>query len=119
MFTEILNQILTSVPGARAATVMGFDGIAIESKESMTADGTESAAAVEVAAVTSQLKRAAEGLGAGEVREIALQTDGLVTLLRPLTSEYCLAVTVGPEGLTGKARYLMRVLAPRITAELT
>ncbi len=118
MFTEILQQLLADVPGARSATVMGFDGIAITTKDSLSADGTEAAAAVEVAAVTSQLRRAAEGIGAGEVREITLETDGLTTLLRPLTSEYCLAMTLGPEGLAGKGRYLMRILAPRIAAEL-
>ena len=118
MFSDVLQQLLAEVPGARSCTVMGFDGIAITSKDALTADGTESAAAVEVAAVTSQLKRAAEGIGAGEVKEITLETDGLTTVLRPLTSEYCLALTLGPEGLTGKGRYLMRVLAPRIAAEL-
>jgi predicted regulator of Ras-like GTPase activity (Roadblock/LC7/MglB family) len=118
MFGELLLQLLSQVPGARSATVMGFDGIAIDSKDSMMADGTEAAAAVEVAAVTSQLKRAAEGIGAGDVREITLETDGLTTLLRPLTSEYCLALTIGPDGLTGKGRYLMRVLAPKLVAEL-
>ncbi len=118
MFSDVLQQLMNAVPGARSCTVMGFDGIAITSKEALTADGTEKDAAVEVAAVTSQLKRAAESIGAGEVKEITLETEGLTTVLRPLTHEYCLALTLGPEGLTGKARYLMRVLAPGIAAEL-
>jgi predicted regulator of Ras-like GTPase activity (Roadblock/LC7/MglB family) len=118
MFGDVLGRILREVPGVRSVTVMGFDGIAIESVESAGADGNEAAAAVEIAAVTSQLRRAAEGLGAGDVHEVALETDGMTTLLRPLTSEYCLAVTLAAGGLTGKARYLMRVAAPTITAEL-
>lgn len=118
MFSEILDRILRDVPGVRSATVMGFDGIAIESRDADGADGNESAAAVEIGAVTSQLRRAAEGLGAGEVREVTLETDGMTTLLRPLTSEYFLAVTLGASGLTGKARYLMRIAAPKIAAEL-
>jgi predicted regulator of Ras-like GTPase activity (Roadblock/LC7/MglB family) len=118
MFSEILDRFLKDVPGVRSATVMGFDGIAIESRDADGADGNEAAAAVEIAAVTSQLRRAAEGLGAGEVREVTLETDGMTTLLRPLTSEYFLAVTLGAGGLTGKARYLMRIAAPKITAEL-
>lgn len=118
MFTEILDRLLRETPGARSATVMGFDGIAIESKDAPDANGSEQSAAVEVAAVASQLKRAAEGLGAGEVREVALELDGQITLLRPLTSEYLLALTLGPGGYAGKGRYLMRLLAPQITAEL-
>lgn len=119
MFTELLNRLMKEVPGARAATVMGFDGIAIESVETMTADGTEQAATIEVAAVTSQLQRAAEGLGAGEVREIAVESEGMTTLLRPITSEYFIALTLGPEALVGKGRYLMRIMAPTVAAELT
>lgn len=118
MFREILDRFLHDVPGFRSATVMGFDGIAIESRDAASADGNEAAAAVEIAAVTTQLRRAAEGLGAGDVREVMLETDGMTTLLRPLTSEYFLAVTLGSGGLTGKARYLMRLAAPKIAAEL-
>ena len=118
MFKEALERLLAGLPGARSATVMGFDGIAIDSVDVDGATGQEQAAAVEVAAITSQLKRAAEGLGAGDVREVTLETDGLVTLLRPLTSEYLLAVTLGHEGFTGQARYRMRVLAPTLAADL-
>ncbi len=118
MFNDILDRLLRETPGARSATVMGFDGIAITSKDGAEANGSEQSAAVEVAAVTSQLKRAAEGLGAGDVREVALELDGQTTLLRPLTSEYLLALTLGPDGYAGKGRYLMRILAPQIVAEL-
>jgi len=117
MFSELLDRLLREVPGARVVTVMGFDGIAIETRDK---DGSvsETPAAVELAAVTSQLRRAAEGLNEGDVHEVSLETGGSVTLLRPLTSEYCLAMTLGADGLVGKGRYLMRVLAPTIAAEL-
>jgi len=118
MFSEILERLLAEIPGARSATVMGFDGIAIDTRDATTSEGTEQAAAVELAAVTSQLRRAAESLGAGDVKEVTLETDGLTTVLRPLTGEYLLALTLGPDGFIGKARYLMRLAAPGITAEL-
>jgi predicted regulator of Ras-like GTPase activity (Roadblock/LC7/MglB family) len=117
MFGELLDRLLREVPGARVVTVMGFDGIAIETRDK---DGAakEAPAAVELAAVTSQLRRAAEGLDEGDVREVSLETGGSVTLLRPLTSEYCLAMTLASDALVGKGRYLMRVLAPAIAQEL-
>ncbi len=118
MFSELLDRLLREVPGARVATVMGFDGIAIDTRDKDGASA-ESASAVELAAVTSQLQRAAEGLNEGDVKEVALETGGSVTLLRPLTPEYCLAMTLGPDALVGKGRYLMRILAPQIAAELT
>ena len=118
MFKEALEALLASVRGARSATVRGFDGIAIDSVDVEGATGQEQSAAVEVAAVTSQLRRAAEGLGSGAVREVALETDSAVTLLRPLTDEYLLAVTVARDGFVGQARYRMRALAPKLVGEL-
>ena len=118
MFTEILSRLLQETPGARSATVMGFDGIAIESQDSADANGSEQSAAVELAAVSSQLKRAAESLGVGDVREVTLDLDGQVTLLRPLTPEYLLALTLAPGGYVGKGRYLMRIFAPQLPAAL-
>jgi predicted regulator of Ras-like GTPase activity (Roadblock/LC7/MglB family) len=118
MFKETLHGLLAGLRGARSATVMGFDGIAIDSVDVDGATGQEQSAAVEVAAVTSQLRRAAEGLGSGEVREVALETDAAVTLLRPLTSEYLLAVSMARDGFVGQARYRMRTLAPKLVSEL-
>jgi predicted regulator of Ras-like GTPase activity (Roadblock/LC7/MglB family) len=118
VFDDVLDRLVRETPGARSATVMGFDGIAITSKDASSATGTESAAAIEIAAVTSQLKTAAESLGAGDVKEVTLETAEQTTLLRPLTHEYFLALTIGAGGLAGKGRYLMRILAPQIAAEL-
>jgi predicted regulator of Ras-like GTPase activity (Roadblock/LC7/MglB family) len=118
MFKEALHLLLQGLPGARSASVMGFDGIAIDSVDAADATGQEQSAAIELAAVASQLKRASEGLGAGDVREVALETEQQVTLLRPLTAEYLLAVTVGKDGYVGQARYRMRVVAPKFAAEL-
>ena len=118
MFKEALGTLLAGVRGARSATVMGFDGIAIDVVDVDGANGQEQSTAVELAAVASQLRRAAEGLGSGQVREVSLETDDAVTLLRPLTAEYLLAMTVGRDGFVGQARYRMRVLAPKLVGEL-
>jgi predicted regulator of Ras-like GTPase activity (Roadblock/LC7/MglB family) len=97
---------------------MGFDGIAIDSVEAGDASGQEQGAAVELAAVTTQLRRAAEGLAAGRVEEVSLETDQQVTLLRPLTDDYLIAVTLTKRGFVGQARYRLRILAPKLAAEL-
>lgn len=118
-FSELLDRVLTETPGAVSVTLMGFDGIAIETRDA--ADQTAVSAqntAIELGAVASQLKTVAEGLGAGEVRELTLQTGELTTVLRPVTAEYFLALSLRPSGNTGKGRYLMRVVAPKLVAEL-
>lgn len=119
MFGELLDRVLKETPGAVGVTLMGFDGIAIESK-SVDDPGEVSfqSAAIELGAIASQLKGVAESLNAGDVREVAVQTGALTTVLRPLTSEYFLALSLKPEGNVGKGRYLMRIIGPKLVAEL-
>jgi predicted regulator of Ras-like GTPase activity (Roadblock/LC7/MglB family) len=121
VFAELLDRVLHGTPGALSVTLMGFDGIAIDTREALEAAESTisaSAAAVELGFIASQLKRVAEGLGAGDVREVSVHTNGLVTLLRPITPEYFIALSMSPEGNTGKGRYLMRVVAPKLAEGL-
>jgi predicted regulator of Ras-like GTPase activity (Roadblock/LC7/MglB family) len=119
MFAELLERVLNETPGAVGITLMGFDGIAIESREANDpGEVSPQAAAVELGAIASQLKGIAAGLGAGDVREVTVHTNGLITMLRPLTPEYFLALSLRADGNTGKGRYLMRVVGPKLVAEL-
>jgi predicted regulator of Ras-like GTPase activity (Roadblock/LC7/MglB family) len=100
---------------------MGFDGIAIESRTVERA-GAESrdwqAGAVELGAIASQLRRISDNLGTGAVEELVVQTGEVTTILRPVTTDYFVALTVSPGGNTGKGRYLLRVVGPKLSAEL-
>ena len=119
MFREILARVLHETPGAVGVTLMGFDGIAIDTAEAEDPGiVSPSSAAIELGAIASQLKGVAVGLGAGEVREVTVHTHELITVLRPVTDEYFLALSLRPDGNTGKARYLMRIAGPQLAAEL-
>jgi predicted regulator of Ras-like GTPase activity (Roadblock/LC7/MglB family) len=119
MFREHLDRVLNETPGAVGVTLMGFDGIAIDSTEAAEpGEISPQSAAIELGAIATQLKGVAEGLGAGDVREVTVHTGGLITVLRPVTAEYFLALSLKPGGNTGKGRYLMRVIAPKLAAEL-
>jgi predicted regulator of Ras-like GTPase activity (Roadblock/LC7/MglB family) len=119
MFGEVLDRVMKETPGAVGVTLMGFDGIAIDSREAEDPGAVNpQTAAVELGAIASQLKGVAESLGAGDVREVTVHTNGLITVLRPVTSQYFLALSLTPDGNTGKGRYLMRILAPKLAAEL-
>ena len=121
MFTEHLDRVLNETPGALSVTLMGYDGIAIESREKDEAAAhavTPSTALIEMSAVAKELKRVADGLGAGGVHEVSVQTGSITTVLRPLTDEYFLALALAPGALTGKGRYLMRVVGPKLVAAL-
>ena len=118
MFQEALQKMVERVPGGVAGILMGNDGISVES---FTRDGESTdiqTVGMELAHVVGQLRRAAESLEVGQLGEVAVSTDNLVVLIRSLNEEYFLALAVSPKGNFGKARYVLRLTAPTIQAEL-
>lgn len=120
-FRENLQSIVDSVPGAVSATIMGFDGIAIDSYDNPAGGPTVDMQTlmVEYSSATQQLRRAAgETPTLGSLVELAVMREGNTCLLRPLTDEYFMAVVVNPHGLVGKARYMLRMIAPQVLKDL-
>jgi predicted regulator of Ras-like GTPase activity (Roadblock/LC7/MglB family) len=122
MFTEHLKTILDSVEGAVACSVMGFDGISVETlPKEMPESVVEldlQAAWVEFANLMSQAKVAAETLKTGKVSELSISSEKVMTLLRMVNQDYFLVVGVLPTGNHGKARYVLRMTAPKVAKEL-
>ena len=115
-FRDSLEQVCT-VEGAVAASVMGFDGIAIDTVTPASTSVDLEALLVEYASILGQVKQAAEMLQSGQVSELSIGTDRITTLLRPINPEYFLVLAMKPEGNFGKGRYLLRVTAPKLQAE--
>ncbi len=119
MFRESLQGMVDRLAGGVAGILMGFDGIAVDA---YTKSGEEAVdiqtVGMELAHAVVQMRKAAEHLDVGQVRELTLRADKLVVLVYLVTDEYFVACAVKPEASFGKARYLMRLLAPQIRAEL-
>lgn len=118
MFKEPLQRIVDNVEGGIAGLVMGFDGIAVDS---YTRDGDKmdvNTVGMEFSFILTQVRKAAEILEMGPVTEISIKAEKLTIVIRVLNNEYFLALALGPEGNFGKGRYLMRVVAPKLQAEL-
>jgi len=121
-FREHMERIVTKTPDALACTIMGFDGIAIDTVEKPQhgLDVDVTTLVIEFSAATQQLRQhAAENQAVGGMRELQVNTENLIAVMRPLTDEFFLAVILKPQGLVGKARYLMRVAAPQLIKELS
>jgi predicted regulator of Ras-like GTPase activity (Roadblock/LC7/MglB family) len=118
-FREHIQRIVQSTPGAVACTIMGFDGIAIDTFEVGTGEVDIPNLLVEYAAAAQQLRRNAAQSPAGGFVEMVVSSQRLSAILRPLTEEYFLGVVLQPNGLTGKARYLMRLASGPIAKELS
>jgi len=122
-FSEHLQQIVNSVDGAIACSVMGFDGIAVETQQAPQGGAAVEEleltnAWVEYANLLSQLKNTAETLKTGNVAELSLNTERVVTIMRMVNAEYFLVLGLLPSGNYGKGRYVLRVAAPRVAEEL-
>ncbi len=117
-FRTHLEQLVGQVEGAVACSVMGFDGISIDTLQAEDPGFDLSAMLIEYGCILGQLKDTAAGLQAGLLCEVAIHSEKLCTIARFLTPEYYLVLALLPDGNLGKGRYALRVAAPKVKAEL-
>ena len=117
-FREHLQDVVARVDGALACTLMAVDGIEVETHTSEAGGVDVRNLLVEYSSLFRLAREAAETHQAGDLKELSIQTGGVLTVARMVTPEYFLAVALKPEGNFGKARYMLRVTAPKLEAEL-
>lgn len=122
-FRDQLTAVLTAVEGSIACSLMGFDGVGVETAKVPAQAGAATALDVETAwiefgNVLSQLKSASETLKTGPVQEVSVNSENLIALMRMVTPEYFVVLALLPSGNYGKARYALRLAAPKLKAEL-
>ena len=118
-FREHLQRIVDSTPGAVASTLMGFDGIAIDTYQVGESDFDVASLLIEYAAAVQHVRKSADTIpNVGHVDEVEIAATHLVAMMRPVTEEVFLGVVLRRNALTGKARYLMRLSAPLLAKEL-
>ncbi len=118
MFTEILKKVVDHVDGGIGGVVMGLDGIPVESYMRQAEQLDINTIGMEFSFILGQVKKAAESLQVGACEELAVRAERLMLVVRMLDQRYFLAVALSPEGNFGKARYLLRLAAPKLTEQL-
>ena len=119
MFKVILQEIVDNTEGAVAAVLMGFDGIAVDSYQAQDSRFDVEDVAMEYSVLLGQIKKAAEMLEIGTMREVAVQAEHMTIVIRLLSEEYFLAMVIKPQGNQGKARFLMRTKAEKLLENLS
>jgi len=114
-FTEHLQKVVQGVPGTIAASLMGFDGIPIDTvtlddSVDVAATLTEYTSAINLNQISSQ---------GGSLQELSVAAANNTVILRFINEEYYLAVVLKPGAMLGKARFLMRVATPALAKELS
>ena len=118
MFRDSLKRLVDQTEGGVAGLLMGFDGIAVESYAKDQAKTDIQTVGMEFSYILTQVRKATETIDAGAVEEVTIRTDRLTLLIRVLSRDYFVALAIAPNGNSGKGRYLLRVTAPKIQAEM-
>lgn len=116
-FRERLEEICR-MEGAVVASLMGVDGIAIDTVTRQQGEWDVDLLLVELTQLFEQVRKVCAVLQTGGLNEVAIHADGLVILLRPVDEQYFLMLVLRPQGNSGQARYRLRLAAPKLRQEL-
>jgi len=118
MFRDSLRRMVEQTQGGVAGLLMGFDGIPVESFAQDAKKLDIQTVGMEFSYILTQVKKAVETLDAGSVEEVSIRSDKMTILIRVLSKDYFVALALSPTGNSGKGRYMLRITAPAIQAEL-
>lgn len=104
---------------ALAASIMAMDGIPVDAIELDAGDVDVSALLVEFSSLLGQVQRSAQMFAAGGLEELAIRSEHLTTIIRPINQEYLLCLALRPDANFGKGRYLLRINAPKLASALS
>jgi predicted regulator of Ras-like GTPase activity (Roadblock/LC7/MglB family) len=117
-FREHLRDVCTGVEGAVACSLMGIDGIEVDCHVAGSEELDLKSLLVEYSSVFRSARDAADAHQAGSIAEVSINTEKLVTVARLVSPDYFIVLALKPEGNYGKARYLLRITAPKVRSEL-
>ena len=118
MFKEALQGVVDQIDGGMAGMLMDFEGIPLEMYARDEDFFDVDVVGAEASVLVKAIQRATEMLEAGTTQEVSFTSESLVTLIRVLDETYFIALTLRPDANFGKARYLLRTVAPKVLAEL-
>ena len=117
VFQDTLRRVAERVEGTRAVSLVGIDGIAIDSYVSAEGLPIES-----LAAETGALVKAAQAASAltdhGNLEQVTLASARAATILHRVTQEYYLLLLLAREGNFGRGRFELRKAAMALEKEL-
>lgn len=106
MFTKVLQDLQRSVEGTVAVSLMGTDGISIESLKDE--DFPLENLGAELSTFLRTLRTARTDLDTGDLDQFVLTTQRYITFLSRVTSEYFILLVLARGGNYGRARFELR-----------
>jgi predicted regulator of Ras-like GTPase activity (Roadblock/LC7/MglB family) len=103
VFRTVLTDLRDRIEGALAVSLIGLDGIAVET----VGNGQIplEILGAEFGSFVKSIRHANTELETGEVLQFALVTEKYVTFLSEVTPEYYILLVLRPDGNYGRARF--------------
>ena len=122
MFQAHLKRLVDGTEGGLAGLLMGFDGIAVDTytvADLPTGPAPDiNTIGMEFSFILGQVRKATEILEIGTVQEVTIRAERMTILMRVVSPEYFVALAIRSEGNFGKGRYLLRMVTPKLQAEV-
>ncbi len=117
VFRDVLSDLLRRVDGSIAASLIGLDGIPVETVGANLVP--LDALGAEFGGFVKSIRHADTELDTGEVLQFALVTERYITFLSEVTSEYFILLVLQPDGNYGRARFELSKAKHMLRDELT
>ena len=117
MFREALQAIRDRVEGTIAVSLIGLDGIAVDSlnEEHIALD----VIGAELGGFIKSIRLSNTDLNTGDVLQFSLVTERYITFLSAVTPEYFILLVTRPDGNYGRARFELAKAKHALRDELT
>lgn len=103
MFRDVLAGLQERVEGAMAVSLIGLDGIAVETINDH--DMPLDVLGAEFGGFIKSIRHANTELNTGEVLQFSLITEKYITFLSEVTPDYYILLVLRPDGNYGRARF--------------
>lgn len=103
MFRDVLTGLNDRIEGSMAVSLIGLDGIAVETVGDRTVPLDILGA--EFGSFIKSIRHANTELNTGEVLQFSLVTEKYITFLSEVTPEYYILLVLDPAGNYGRARF--------------
>ena len=113
-FEQPIQQLLEDCPGARGAAIVDPDGIPVVVSPD---DATLETLGAELATIVRDLVDAGREFHHGDLEQLAVFAEDAVIILTTIAAGYFLVLVLSRDGLTGKGRFLSRLVRTRLYSE--
>lgn len=115
-FKSLLSRLLEDIPGALGAIITDWEGEAV-AQVARISEYDIKVLGAHKGIILHLLRDALIRGGSGELEEVVIRTGNGKTLIAPLTEDYFLVLSLGPEAIAARAAFKMRCCVAELRSE--